>query len=272
MGLRKILVATDLSDRSDRALLRASQIARSHGAGLTAVSIVDESYPGKIVEGLARKIEAHLEEMAQAADLKPEIRVLVGDVPETLLTLINNSDFDLVVLGRHRHRSLLDNIRQTTMERLVLGALKPVLLVSEVHRDIYQSVVVPVSFSPACAAAIRHARQLAPEATFDLFHAWLVPFGGLTGGEKAVYAGQLQAEVEATADEWFAALQLDVPAPRLVHGSVNEVFVREIHAKKPDLVVIGAHTRCGPALHRMGAFAAELIRDPPTDMLIARAL
>ena len=59
--------------------------------------------------------------------------------------------------------------------------------------------------------------------------------------------------------------------PEIIAGSVHQVLDRMMANFKPDLLAIGAHTRSGIGMHRIGAFAAELIREPPVDLLVARS-
>ncbi|WP_137701406.1 universal stress protein [Marimonas lutisalis] len=269
--MQRILVATDLSERSDRALHRAAQIAKAHAASLSVVSVVDDDYPSRIIEDLTERVRQHLEQIVPAADLACEIHVEAGDPTETLLRHINGNSVDLAVLGLHRHRAVLDGVRQTTMERLVAGARVPVLLAKGLQSTNYQKVLAPVSFSPACASALRVARVIAPEAEYELCHAWHVPFSGFTGGAESDFGKQIHREIVGEAKAWHAALDLDVPQPDLILGGVGEVLAIRLREFSPDLITIGAHTRAGRALHRLGGFAAELIRDPPTDLLIARA-
>jgi nucleotide-binding universal stress UspA family protein len=129
---------------------------------------------------------------------------------------------------------------------------------------------VPVCFSPACAAALVAADAIAPGAELTALHAWLAPFAGLTGGAGSDMARAVEAETRALAADWAGRLPAGLPAPRLEQGGVVEVLERELAAAAPDLVAIGAHTRPGPALHRLGGFAAELIRRPPCDLLVTR--
>ena len=64
----------------------------------------------------------------------------------------------------------------TTTERLVRMSLCPVLVVKRPPREAYQSVIVPVDFSPWSVKAIHLARTIAPKAEFTLLHAYEVPF------------------------------------------------------------------------------------------------
>jgi nucleotide-binding universal stress UspA family protein len=48
--MKKILVATDLSSRADRAILRAVKLAKNYKAHLTIVHIIDEDSPKGLLE------------------------------------------------------------------------------------------------------------------------------------------------------------------------------------------------------------------------------
>ena len=52
--MKKFLMATDLSARSERALERAVSLARNHCAKLTVVHVVDEALPASLAETLEK--------------------------------------------------------------------------------------------------------------------------------------------------------------------------------------------------------------------------
>jgi nucleotide-binding universal stress UspA family protein len=156
---------------------------------------------------------------------------------------------DLLVVGLHRPRSFLDALRETTMERLVRLSAMPVLLVRNPVDDDYDKVLALVSFSPACAAALRAAAELAPGVRPDAIHAVYVPFGGLTGeGPGSAMARAVIAEAEAAATAWRA--QWGIAAEdvnlSLVPESVTQLMQRKLAGTDYDLLAIGAHTRSGP--------------------------
>ncbi len=264
------MVATDLSERSDRALRRAAQLAKFLGAKLSIISVVDSAYPEHLVKDIKARFRDHLEQISRFEGIETETHIDTGDVVETLLGYLNAKDVDLAVVGLHRARTIFDGIRPTTMERLVEGTRKPQLLVKEMHTENYKRVMVPVSFSRACKSAIDASAEVAPGAKFDIFHAWLVPFGGLTGGEHSDYADSVRTEIQEISDAWSAGLDDSMPQPQIVHGALTPTFEYHLRSFNPDLVALGAHTRPGPSLHKIGSFAAELIRDPPVDLLISR--
>lgn len=274
--MKTILVATDLSERSDRAVRRALRLAASSGAECHALYVADDDLPQDIADTLRAKAEERLRRLLDAAPGGAEARchALVGDPVATIRDRAAGIGADLVVLGLHRPRPFLDALRETTMERLTRLLPQPVLLVRDPADHDYASVLAPVSLSPSCAAALRAARALAPEARLSAFHAIYVPYGGLTGeGPGGTMARQMRREAEAARTEWAAAagLEGDLAEVTMITGSLRQVFDRRLEATGADLAALGADTRTLYLASGLGSFIAEMIRNPPTDLLLARA-
>jgi nucleotide-binding universal stress UspA family protein len=62
--MNRIMVATDFSERSDRALRRATLLARQSGASLILVNAIDDDRPQHIFKEEKRQAEALLRELA----------------------------------------------------------------------------------------------------------------------------------------------------------------------------------------------------------------
>lgn len=267
-----IVVATDLSERSDRALYRAFRLAGELGASCTVISVVDDHLPrevsGQIVEAARKQIQLSVDTHASTAT---EVVVVEGDPPAAILGACLDRDADLLVVGMHRRREFMDAIRETTMERIVTLARQPVLLVKNPADAPYGQVLVPVSFSRECARAVSAARQIAPGARIHTFHALHVPFAGITGGSGSDMERAVRREAENAAAIWKEAFAVPGETPEIVTGSVTQVLAQEIGRNHPDLMAVGAHTRSGLALHVLGSFATELVRHPPCDLLVARS-
>jgi nucleotide-binding universal stress UspA family protein len=173
----------------------------------------------------------------------------------------------------HRIRPFLDLLRDTTMERLVRLSLRPVLLVRDPADHGYRNILIPVSFSPSCAAAVRISKLMAPDAALRLFHAVSIPFSGLTmEGPGSATAKTLCTEAKAEAEIWRLANDFDESAPHaeIITGYRTEIMMRLL-AEHPDVIAVGAHTRSGINPYGLGSFVAELIRNPPCDLLVARS-
>ena len=270
--MRRIVVASDLSERSDRAIERALRLSSELGAACRVVSIVDNSLPEDLASELKVSTEKRLRDLLDAhKGRQAEIDVRSGDIAAGVLGIAAETEADLLVLGLHRRRAFMDTVRETTVERIVALSRRPVLLVHDPVNAPYSRVLVPVSYSTACASAISAARRIAPEAELSPFHALHVPFSGLTGGKLSDLAHAVRRETEELAREWMATHAVSGEAPEIVAGSSHQVMDRMLQSVMPDLMAIGAHTRSGIGFHRIGAFAAELIREPPVDLLVTRA-
>lgn len=272
--MKQIVVATDLSERSDRALERALSLAKELNAEITVASIVDDSLPAEMSASMATSAEVRLRKILDAhKGSLARVDVRVGDVAPGILGIAAECDADLLVLGLHRRRGFMDALRQTTMERIVALSRMPVLLVRDQVTGPYERVLVAVNFSRACAAAIATAGRIAPGAEISSVHAMHVPFAGLTGATPASASAMEKAvrrETTDLAEAWKKDCAVPGKLPEIVTGSVHQVLESRLATFAPQLLSIGAHTRTGPGLHRLGSFAAELIRQPPVDLLVAR--
>ena len=268
-----IIVATDLSDRSDRAVERALSLAEANGATCHVVSVTDDALPVALSEQLSEGVEEHLQKVLEGRQnaVKTEVTILRGDVAEMLIRFALLRDADLIVMGLHRRRMFLDKLRETTMTRIVAASPTPVLLVKNDASEAYASTLVPVSFSPSCAGAIQAANMLAPGTKVVGFHALHVPFQGLTGVEDSDMAHAAREEAEQTRASWMAEQSLMdyVDAPDIIPGAVRAVLDQKLAEESSDLLAIGAHTRSGLSIQKLGGFAADLVRDPPVDLLIS---
>lgn len=273
--MKSILVASDLSERSDRAVRRAIRLAKGHGANCHVLHVVDRDLPRDLASRWCEDAGTRLVRFLSALDtegVEVSHDVRIGDPLEVIPEVAAGCDADLVVLGLHRPRAFLDRLRETTMERLVRLVREPVLLVRNPAGHDYETVLAPVSFSPACTAATKAARALAPKATIHAFHAVHLPFSGLTGEQPGGPMSQaLIAEAETARTGWLAkdGPGLEADQITLAIGSLSQVMADQLASVRPDLVAIGSHTRFSLAPHLLGSFAAELVRDPPTDLLIA---
>lgn len=269
-----ILAATDLSARSDRAIRRAALIARDRQLPLTIVHVLDADLSDEVATPLEAAARERIETLAAGAGA-PEVTVQVdrGDVAADLHARARSADATLIVLGMHRVRPFLDLFRETTLERLVRLAERPVLVVRNEVEGAYARVLTAVDFSPGATRAARVAQQIFPDTAMRGFHAVHIPFQGLTDAQghatdTKFYLGAAQTELASWARQ--ADLAALAENTDIVEGALHAVLARQMAAQSPDLIALGAHGRTGRAPPLLGSFANDLMRDPPCDLLIAR--
>lgn len=142
---KKILVPTDYSIYSDKALGQALDIARQHGAkiylmhvvGLVQQCAVDYCMDSATVAELDKKsvesaTEMMKEQITKAGDTKGvEIisDVRKGTPYEEILNEEKAKSIDLIVIASHGRTGLLSHLMGSVAERVARGAKGPVLLV-----------------------------------------------------------------------------------------------------------------------------------------------
>lgn len=281
--MRNLLLATDLSARSDRALERAVAIARQHEARLTMVYVVDEDLPMRLADSQRSAVitvmEEQLESLRRQDDPAMDLRTVLGRPHAGILEAAEHCSAELVILGVHREDAFKDMFRGTTVERVSRASRVPVLLVRDRATQAYQRVVIGIDFSVYSRRAIEFAVQFAPDAEFFGVHAYEVPFKGLLYGDdtrKAV-GRQHQNDFRQMIDQEMAAFfsSFGASRPRLTpvlqEGSARQVIHQQVDRLNPDLLVVGTHGRTGVAHALLGSVAEDLLSRPPCDVLAVKA-
>ncbi len=272
--MKRILVTSDLSVRSDRALDRAIQLANEHGADLSVLHVVDDDLPPAMVETLSEAARGALSRALEAAGAgTAAVELRVGPVVETVCATAEELNADLVVMGVHKARAFWDMVSGTTMERTVRALKRPVLLVAERVNGPYASVLCGIDLSPASAAAARAAARVAPKARMTAFHAVHIPYRGLTGTDDTMYElAPFLAEAEAELSRWWPGADLPATLERPTPTADDVAHGFEIARLKAgaDLFALGAHGRSALAPTRLGTFAEHLLRHPVCDVLVVR--
>ena len=276
--MQRILVASDLSERSDHALARALRIADETGADLTDLSVIDDATPEDVRQPLLDRARSFLETRikAQGRSVTPQIDVRAGDPAQDILSAIVQTSADLLVLGTHRPRAFFDGFRETTAQRIVRNAGLSVLVVAQAPTAAYRNVLSLVDFAPASLAGLRLAARIAPDAAIHPAHAVHVPYRGMLGpAEGSAAALDASFVNDAAADDaaWrvTAALPAGCRATEIRACAPGELMADLLPKLDIDLITVGAHGRVGAGRAILGNFANELMRAPPRDILVGRA-
>ncbi len=259
-----IIAASDLTGRSREVAGRAAALASRLGARVILVHFVG---PG----AAPRQIDtARAALTAARGDAAAELRILTG-APETgIAALCRDEGAELVVLGLHRRRPVLDILRLTTMERIVLGAPVPVLIAHIPAGRPYRTVLSSTDFAPACAAALASAARIAaPDAEFHAIHALQLPLRDKFSATDVEHSRAMTtAQALRTAFLAIPGVPAGLHRPEIVPGGVHEVLSFRLEELQPDLLAIGTHSGRDPAT--LGNYARDLMRQPPADVLVAK--
>ncbi len=273
--MQTLLMATDLSARSDRALDRAVALAAAEGAALTVLHVVDDDLPASVIEAQTRAAGRAIDERLRATRgidaIQSEVEIATGRPDVAIASAAGRSAADLVIIGSHRDRPVADLFRGTTAERLLRASPVPVLLVKTPAEEDYRRLLVAVDFSPAAKHAVEVAAQLLPASELEIVHAYQIPFEGFLKDDDTTQ--QVVARAEAEMQAFIADLDLgagQVPCV-LQEGEVRAVLYDLVARRQSDLMVIGTHGRTGVRRAILGSVAEDLLRAPPIDVLVVNS-
>lgn len=280
--MKTILVASDLSARSDRALARAAILAGQHNSQLIILHVVDEELPAamadKQVEDAKTMLGSTLAGLLDRSAISSNVQVVVGEHYQTILAEAEASNADLLVVGQHRKDILLDLFRGSTGERILRFGTRPVLIVKSAATHSYVRVLAAVDFSATSRRALETAVMMAPEADVKLVHAFDVPFRGLVFGGTSMeqlakkHQKQFQETIDAQTKTFLDSLSVPSAMRQVIarEGMPEEVVLEAVRETRCDLLALGTHGRSGLGRALLGSVAESMIARAPCDVLAVR--
>jgi nucleotide-binding universal stress UspA family protein len=275
------MVATDFSERSDRALRRATLLARQSGASLLLVHVVDDDQPTRIVavESMeAERLLAQLVQTVRQTDGIPcEAEVVLADPFEGIVRAVAAKEPDLLVIGPHRRQVLHDVFVGTTAERTLRAVTRPVLMANAPPVGAYRRVLVATDLSERSAAATQTlaALRICEGCSLALVHAFEAPALDLAaspaipGVARQVYLEEARAEALVHLEAFARSAGVDGADLRLRRreGSAAGEILSLADEEQADLVVVGTRGRSGAAKIFLGSVAEAVLRTAHTDVL-----
>ena len=309
-GLRRLLTATDLSARAERAFDRAVQLALQNKAALTVLHVIpDELDPvyAEALKGAARKAleslaaqamtrgelkveiaikggldrEQIMRQVAEAVthgENSVEVRIEPGSVYDIITDTAAEIDADLVICGVHRRLIIGDEWLGTTIDRVLRFGNRPVLVVKKPAEGPYQNILVGTDFSDESAEALKFAFAAFPSANFTLVNAFESSLAGFLTGVNASQQSieKRLEELRQFSDAVLARAKAEYGLAELKvehlirQGSTLEVLQQSVDEKKIDLTVVGTHGRTGIRRAILGSVAESAIAKLPCDVLAVR--
>lgn len=279
--MKKIMVATDFSERSDRAVSRAALIAREFGAAILLVHVVDDDQPRRIVDIEHDEANLLLQQTAEmqreAGDVVCETRVVRASSFVGIIQAVEDEAPDLLVIGRHRRSVLKDVFIGTTAERTIRLVECPVLMVNAFPAGRYLHVMRTTDLSENSRDALQrfHALGISGAVLNTLLYVFFAP------ALRLAFRHSMQKDEQEAhlADEKNNALRdlvnfittgkLGTIAPmvRFEATSAHQEILEAADEEKADLIVVSTHGRAGLAKLLIGSVTERVLRTSSVDVL-----
>ena len=290
--LRTVLAGTALDAGSDAVVAAALAVARAAGARLHVLHAVEmplvPSFPDTpwitaevLAEDAAdrgQELAAQLERLG-AADDEARASLVHGAAHRALLDAARDLEADLIVAGAARTEGPLEKLLGTTADRLLRKATCPLLVVRGELPVPPARVAAPVDLASLSADALRSGLHLLAQIGAGIrtrvivFHA-LTFLGHLALRHRTEpMASDEEAERAARAAlaSLAAACAEGLPMTietRLRCGDPRVEILAELEESRPDLVVMGTHSRRPLDRLLLGSIAATLAHRAPCSLLV----
>ena len=279
--MNQILLATDFSTRSDRALRRATMLAREHGAGLSLVHVVDDDQPSHLIRTQIAAARVMLQDSARTLSnfdgVPADAVVQAGDLFSGILDAAEQVGADLIVMGAHR-RQLRDIFVGTTAERTIAHSRIPVLMAAGVPSAPYARALIALDLDERSKAIADRVDGLGivRESEIVAMHAFDAPGRGMMQRAMAdadavdhYVAGE---ELRASTD--FSRLLTSTGLRRArqrlspVKGSAARTILECAADEDAALIIVGTSQRKGIERFVLGSVAEDVLKDADRDVLV----
>jgi len=280
--MKRLLVATDFSTRSDRAIRRAGILAKQFNASMVLIHVVDDDQPPSLVTAERREAQSLLQGIAQSLSkteaLSVDTKVFMGQPFDGLLRAASEFKPDLLVVGPHRRQILKDVFSGTTGERTIRQGRWPVLVAAAVPAHSYRRALITTDFSDCSAKALTAAQELGffEAMPVMIMHAYDAPAESLiyrasmTLEETKDYLMQGRARAENDMLKFLrdAGIESESRILKIVESSTAAAILDCAHERQIDLVVVGAHGRTAVEKMFLGSVTDGVLRQSDTDVLV----
>ena len=283
----KILFATDLSARSDRAQDRAIMLMKEYNAELIVLHVIEPvkdfhvirrgrfspsyKFNTKHIESTKKYLRKDLKDIGN----RTKIRIETGHPAEVILAVAEEENCDLIVSGVARNEMLGRFTLGKTVDRLLKQSEIPLLIVTGKVHEKYKNIVITTDFSETSARALKAAFALFPDKNLALLNSFSAP-GSYAVEDTGVYIQKMREIVFQEYTEFIDKAGLSEELRSRISimiewGDLSRLLKDLAGSSSIDLVILGSKVR-GVLLDLFTTSATErIVSALPCDALIIRS-
>lgn len=286
ISLKRILIATDFSECSERALLVSLGIAQQYGAKLHVVHAVPSEGYGVAGAGMlgavnfarhvARSLESELLKKGYLEGIGYQISVQKGEVWPVVSRTVEEERIDLVVVGTHGRGGLGKLLLGSVAEKIFRQARCPVLTVGPKFQPSFpltaqlRGVLFPTDFSPQSEHALPYAASLAQEHQAQLIFLHVVQS---TENETIYNQDRVLRHARARLQQLMASATGLAREPEFIveTGHPAQAIVRVAAERGAELIVLGVRAPASLAGRLGWSTAHGVVREARCPVLTVRS-
>lgn len=294
LNIQRVLFPTDFSEGSKRAFPQAAFLADWHDAELHVLNVTGrhrhdyketkKNFPipvDTLTEWLRRPSQSvsgtNWPDLEALSIVQEQIESATP--AEEIVGYADENDVDLVVMGTHGRRGVDRMLFGSVTEEVVRKAPCPAFTVRQdaevTPEQAVRRILVPVDFSDASEAAVKHAKEIALTygAEINLLHVVEQPFYPSSYGIDSVsfptdeVVDRVETQLGDLAREEIGYEHVMVKA---TVGHPPSSILDYVETNEIDLVVIATHGRTGLDRMLIGSVAERVLRQSPTPVFVVK--
>jgi nucleotide-binding universal stress UspA family protein len=285
VAFKRILVATDFSQSSEKALHHAIAIAKHFDATVYLTHVVGSlgfvlAGPDAILAASdaawrdARRLEDRLETSGVLAGVRHEIVVREGDIWEGIQEVVKDKDIDLIVSGTHGRSGIRKVVLGSIAEEIFRHASCPVLTVGpcapteSVVEAKLQNILFATDFSPESLEALPFSLAAAREQHAQLTLLHVVEH---LSAEEALGAERVMTALEARLRQLLPPEYAGEHECRVEVGAIEEAILDIAAEERASVLILGLKTPATYVDHLGWLHAYHIVRGACCPVLTIRS-
>ena len=283
--LEKIIVCLDYSSKDQELIESTCELSKIAGSKeIIFLNIIkDFNLPEEMMKEFPNLIDRALEERKKEldqlidshfeCDIQKELIVRQGSLTKEILKVANETNADLIVLGRNKDS---DSVLSTRIARRSPCNL---LLIPQECKLRFDKIFIPVDFSDYSELSLGRALQLTQDTKAKIYlqNVVNIPSSYRYSGKSyeefgEIIKGHLKRDLDILIKKADVNQQELIPVFTLDNGeSVLDLIWKESKKKKVDLIVMGAKGRTIASALFIGSKAERMVRiNYDTPLMIIR--
>lgn len=149
---RTILVPWDFSEKAEFALAHARNVAKVTGNTITLLHVVKEESE---IQDASVRLHLSATELEQKYLVKPELKVMKGNIFRTIGEAASNLNAELIIMGTHGIKGMQKFLGSWALKVIVRAKVPFIVVQAPPASEVYKNVVFPINYRKESKEKIR---------------------------------------------------------------------------------------------------------------------
>lgn len=280
--LERILLATDLSEKSDNILANAIELATTFNSKINLIHVLpndikNEKVKPLLIEASISRLD-ELNEHIKSKGLQTEKPILkYGSFIEKIVSTAKEINANVIFIGAGEKSNKGAFHLGTTTENIIRKTKRPVWVVKNDKPLKIANILCPVDFSKESGRALKNAIIIARKVNAKLT---------IISANQLVYTGSLSLKIDMEDQDNFVYLDhekefqsflekfklSDLEWEKQVYlGDPADTIIKAIEINKIDLLFMGTRGKTGLSKLLMGSVTEKVIRRVPCSFITIKS-